>query len=162
MTSEVVPYQNGIVNGDLASANPSSNKAASKKSRESKRRRRRRKQKKNNKASDNNKLANGNESDDESTANGDDAKEKSETQQIMEQIEIEYVPEKAELEDGMDNEFRKIFEKFSFSESADATENDSKDEAAQNADSKKKADSDSDGEKHEPDQRILFLYCQIS
>ena len=38
----------------------------------------------------------------------------------MEQVEVEYVPEKAELEDGMDEEFRKIFEKFSFQDSAGA------------------------------------------
>lgn len=31
---------------------------------------------------------------------------------------VEYVPEKAELDDVMDEEFRKIFEKFSFQESA--------------------------------------------
>ena len=35
----------------------------------------------------------------------------------MEQVVIEYVPEKAELEDGMD-EFRSIFEKFNFLQSA--------------------------------------------
>lgn len=29
---------------------------------------------------------------------------------------MEYVPEKAELEDGLDDEFRKVFEKFSFHE----------------------------------------------
>lgn len=33
---------------------------------------------------------------------------------------MEYVPEKAELEDGIDEEFRKIFEKFSFQDSAGA------------------------------------------
>lgn len=40
--------------------------------------------------------------------------------QIVEQVVVEYVPEKAELEDGMDDEFRKIFEKFSFQDSAGA------------------------------------------
>jgi len=35
----------------------------------------------------------------------------------MEQVVIEYVPEKAELEDGMD-EFRNVFEKFNFLQSA--------------------------------------------
>lgn len=36
----------------------------------------------------------------------------------MEKVEVEYIPEKPELEDGLDEEFRKIFEKFSFSEAA--------------------------------------------
>jgi len=36
--------------------------------------------------------------------------------QVVEQVEIEYVPEKAELVEGMDEEFRKIFEKFSFAD----------------------------------------------
>lgn len=33
---------------------------------------------------------------------------------------MEYVPEKAELDPGMDEEFRRIFEKFSFQDSAGA------------------------------------------
>lgn len=36
----------------------------------------------------------------------------------MEQVEIEYVPEKAELYGNFDEEFRKVFEKFSFKETA--------------------------------------------
>ena len=35
---------------------------------------------------------------------------------MVEQVEIEYVLEKAELDEGIDEEFRKIFEKFSFSD----------------------------------------------
>ena len=31
---------------------------------------------------------------------------------------VEYVPERAELDDGIDEEFRKVFEKFSFWEAA--------------------------------------------
>ncbi|WCJ26992.1 proline-rich spliceosome-associated (PSP) family protein [Euphorbia peplus] len=140
MTAEVVPHQNGAVkNGDLATPNPRNQ------SKESERRRRRRKQKKNNKTSDHNnkKIANGDDSDDESH----------EVQQMMEQIEIEYVPEKAELGDVMDDEFRKIFEKFSFSEAADAAESDVKDEAAPNAEAKKKVDSDSDEEEQDVPQK---------
>lgn len=38
--------------------------------------------------------------------------------QAFEQVVVEYVPEKAELEDGLDEEFRKIFEKFNFHEIA--------------------------------------------
>lgn len=34
----------------------------------------------------------------------------------MEKVEVEYVPEKAELDEGLDDEFRKIFEKFSFTD----------------------------------------------
>lgn len=36
----------------------------------------------------------------------------------MEQVTVEYVPEKPELDDGVDDEFRKIFEKFSFQDIA--------------------------------------------
>lgn len=36
----------------------------------------------------------------------------------MEEVQVEYVPEKAELDDGIDEEFRKVFEKFSFWEAA--------------------------------------------
>ena len=36
--------------------------------------------------------------------------------ELVEQIEIEYVLEKAELVKGMDEEFRKIFEKFTFTD----------------------------------------------
>lgn len=35
--------------------------------------------------------------------------------QALELVEVEYVPEKAEL-DGVDEEFRKVFEKFNFSD----------------------------------------------
>lgn len=36
----------------------------------------------------------------------------------MEQVEIEYIPEKAELKFNLDVEFRKVFEKFTFRESS--------------------------------------------
>ncbi|KAJ6396914.1 hypothetical protein OIU77_021865 [Salix suchowensis] len=71
---------------------------------------------------------------------------------VLEQVVIEYVPEKAELEDGMD-EFRSIFEKFNFLQSAGSEENDKKDESVQNAEAKKKADSDSDSEDQENEQK---------
>lgn len=35
---------------------------------------------------------------------------------VSEQVEIEYVPEQPELEDGFSDEFKQIFEKFSFKE----------------------------------------------
>ncbi|KAJ4843780.1 Splicing factor 3B subunit 2 [Turnera subulata] len=136
-------YQNGIVsNGDLAPTNPV---PAAKKSKESERRRRRRKQKKNN-----NKAAS--QAPDSSAAESDDdTKENSEPQQqIAEQVVVEYVPEKAELEDGVDEEFRKIFEKFSFAGANGPEENKETDESAQDADlKKKKAGSDSEDEEQD-------------
>ncbi|KAG4930774.1 hypothetical protein JHK84_047753 [Glycine max] len=39
-----------------------------------------------------------------------------ESDDLVEQIEIEYVLEKAELVKGMDEEFRKIFDKFTFTD----------------------------------------------
>ncbi|XP_022886326.1 splicing factor 3B subunit 2 isoform X2 [Olea europaea var. sylvestris] len=128
-------------NGDLKFQNPSN--SAAKKSRESERRRRRRKQKKNTKAS-------------QATAAGDDSgsaddssKENSDPQKPLEQVEVEYVPEKAELYGGLDEEFRKVFEKFSFKESAGTEEN----ETAPDAASKKKADSDSEEEEQDTQQK---------
>lgn len=35
----------------------------------------------------------------------------------MEQVEIEYIPEKPELYGDLDDEFRRVFEKFTFTES---------------------------------------------
>ncbi|CAL9233046.1 unnamed protein product, partial [Arabidopsis halleri] len=37
--------------------------------------------------------------------------------QVSEEVVVEYVPEQPELEDGFDDEFRKIFDKFNFRES---------------------------------------------
>ncbi|KAF2305142.1 hypothetical protein GH714_002036 [Hevea brasiliensis] len=155
MAADTLPYQNGVVsNGDLAT-NPSSNNANAKKSRDSERRRRRRKQKKNNKTASQalDATANSNKSDDDDSANGDDAKENNDPQQAFEQVVVEYVPEKAELEAGLDDEFRKIFERFNFHEIAGSEENDKKDESAQNADSKKKVDSDSEEEEQDYTQK---------
>ncbi|XP_031260085.1 splicing factor 3B subunit 2-like [Pistacia vera] len=153
MTADTLPFQNGTLwNGDLSSTNPNSNAATAtaKKSKESERRRRRRKQKKN-KASQQAPESNadaGNETDE------DEAKENADLQpQVVEQVTIEYVPEKAELVDGMDDEFRKIFEKFTFNDTAGSEENDKTDEAAKNADSKKKADSDSEDEEQDDQQK---------
>ncbi|XP_038890808.1 splicing factor 3B subunit 2 [Benincasa hispida] len=147
MTAEV-SQPNGVVsNGDLdLNSNPKS--GAAKKSRESERRRRRRKQKKNQKASKVKEAAAGEDSD----ASGDDTKENDDPLQVVEKVEIEYVPEKAELDDNLDEEFRKVFEKFSFSEVAGAEENENKDESAQNAASKK-SDSDSDDEELDIQQK---------
>lgn len=70
----------------------------SKKPRESDRRRRRRKQKKN-----------------KAHAVALNAKQNSDPQQ---DVEVEYIPEKAEPDGFLDNEFRKVFEKFTFKETA--------------------------------------------
>ncbi|XP_006343248.1 splicing factor 3B subunit 2-like isoform X2 [Solanum tuberosum] len=90
--------------------------AGSRKSKVSERGRRRRKQKKNNKSL------------------------------VVEQVEVEYVPEKAELDGELDEEFRKVFEKFSFTAATGSEENDKKDETAADAALKKKDDSDSEEE----------------
>ncbi|GKV45859.1 hypothetical protein SLEP1_g52892 [Rubroshorea leprosula] len=153
MTVEVVPHQNGVVlaNGDLSNGNSNPGVAA-KKSRESERRRRRRKQKKINKASQAQaELANGTDGGD-SDAGDDDAKENANPQQVMEPVVVEYVPEKAELDDGMDEEFRKVFEKFSFQESVPEDE-EKKEESALDAEPKKKADSDSEEEEQDNQQK---------
>lgn len=146
-TTEAVAYPNGVANGDLKQ-NPNSN--ATKKLRESERRRRRRKQKKISKASQLTEASAGEDSD---GALEDDAKENADPQKAVEQVEVEYVPEKAELDDSLPEEFRKVFEKFSFSETAASEETDKKDEIAANAASNKKADSDSEEEEEDNQQK---------
>ncbi|PNY12394.1 splicing factor 3B subunit 2-like protein [Trifolium pratense] len=160
MATETLTHQNGVVpNGDHGTSS-----ATVKKSRESERRRRRRKQKKINKAS----------KEPKSNASEDDNDTKPEPQQVLifllnfwqilvwlgsiynqvvEQIEIEYVPEKAELYEGLDEEFKKIFEKFSFSEVTGSEDNDKKDELAENSITKKKADSDSEEEEENDNEQ---------
>ncbi|XWS18347.1 hypothetical protein CRYUN_Cryun32bG0035900 [Craigia yunnanensis] len=68
---------------------------------------------------------------------------------VTEQVVIEYVPERAELDDGIDEEFIKVVEKFGFREAA-GSETVKKDEFAQDADSKK---DDSDSEEEEQDNQ---------
>ncbi|RHN74735.1 hypothetical protein MtrunA17_Chr2g0313531 [Medicago truncatula] len=128
MAAETFPYQNGVV---------------AKKSKENDRRRRRGKAKKNNKASEQPASNIGEDS--------DNAKENTDPKQVFEQVEIEYVPEKVDLYEGMDEEFRKIFEKFSFTDVAASEETDKKDVAEETAATKKKANSDSDYEDEEND-----------
>ncbi|KAI3740789.1 hypothetical protein L2E82_31263 [Cichorium intybus] len=155
MTAEVA---NGAVatlssypNGDV---NPKTNmNQTSKKSRETERRRRRRKQKKN-------KSGGGEDANNEASAEDggaltadDNAKENSDPQKVLEQVEIEYIPEKAELDGAFDDEFRKIFEKFTFKETAASEENDKNEETAANAASNKKASSDSEEEEQDAQQK---------
>ncbi|CAI9087515.1 OLC1v1021596C1 [Oldenlandia corymbosa var. corymbosa] len=156
MTVEVA---NGVAgglsypNGDLKTQNPS---ASVKKSKESERRRRRRKQKKNNKADSTAASEDGNHAAAAEDANGttdnDNAKENSDPQKPLEQVEVEYVPEKAELDGDFDDEFRKIFEKFSFKDSTGSEENEKKEETEQDA-AKKKIDSDSDEDEQDPQEK---------
>ncbi|KAK4439914.1 Splicing factor 3B subunit [Sesamum alatum] len=135
-------------NGDLKSQNPN---GAAKKSRETERRRRRRKQKKNKQN-----AAAGDESDtaaeDGNGTSDDVSKENFDPQKALELVEVEYVPEKAELDGVLDEEFRKVFEKFNFMESAVTEDNDKKDDAAPDA-AKKKADSDSEEEEQDTHQK---------
>ncbi|KAL3519717.1 hypothetical protein ACH5RR_017866 [Cinchona calisaya] len=155
MTVEVA---NGVAgglsypNGGVKTQNPS---ASSKKSRENDRRRRRRKQKKSKAVSQTN-IA-GDDSDAVEDANGttdnDSAKENADPRKFLEQVEVEYVPEKAELDGDLDDEFRKIFEKFSFKDPAGSEENDEKDETAPDAASKKNINSDSEEEEQDPQQK---------
>ncbi|KAL6991028.1 hypothetical protein U1Q18_009151 [Sarracenia purpurea var. burkii] len=143
--------------GDVKHQNPSTT-TASKKSRESERRRRRRKQKKSSKASQRPTSAeeNGDESDtaaDDDPSNDDNGKENADPRKVMGEVEVEYVPEKAELDGDFDEEFRKVFEKFSFKDTLGSEENDKKDETAANAALKKKDDSDSEEEEQDVPQK---------
>ncbi|KAJ8566855.1 hypothetical protein K7X08_002677 [Anisodus acutangulus] len=136
MTVEVpngVTNTAGHLNGDSKPPN-----AVNRKLKESERRRsRRRKHKKNNK-----------ENSDEANGGADDrAKENSDYQKSpVEQVEVEYVPEKAELDGELDEEFRKVFEKFNFNDATGSEENDKKGETVADAALKKTADSDSEEE----------------
>ncbi|KAK4368366.1 hypothetical protein RND71_012158 [Anisodus tanguticus] len=136
MTVEVpngVTNTAGHLNGDSKPPN-----AVNRKLKESERRRcRRRKHKKNNK-----------ENSDEANGGADDrAKENSDYQKsLVKQVEVEYVPEKAELDGELDEEFRKVFEKFNFNDATGSEENDKKGETAADAALKKTADSDSEEE----------------
>ncbi|CAH9059878.1 unnamed protein product [Cuscuta europaea] len=135
-------------NGHAKPANPNS-APASKKSKENDRRRRRRKQKKNSKASSD---ANGGDKGAAVQPDVNNSKENASPPKSLEHVEVEYVPEKAELDGSFDEEFRRVFEKFSFSEAV-PEEDDKKDEPVTDAGSKKKADSDSDEEEQDIQQK---------
>ncbi|XP_023752638.1 uncharacterized protein LOC111901003 [Lactuca sativa] len=155
MTAEVA---NGAVatlssypKGDVK--NNTNTNQASKKSRETDRRRRRRKQKKNKSVGGEETNNDASAKDDGALTGDDNAKENSDPQKVLEQVEIEYVPEKAELDGYFDDEFRKIFEKFTFKETAASEENDKTEETAANAASNKKASSDSEEEEQDVQQK---------
>lgn len=67
---------------------------------------------------------------------------------------IEYVPEKAEFEDGFNDEFKEIFEKFNFREPVASDEDAKKDESEEKEDVKKKVNSDSDSDEDEQDNQL--------
>ncbi|KAK4733206.1 hypothetical protein R3W88_007467 [Solanum pinnatisectum] len=145
MTVEV-PNTVGYANGDLKSKNTDAN-AGSRKSKVSERGRRRRKQKKNNKVPSRGVDSDTAAADEANGGAGDTDKENSDLQKsLVEQVEVEYVPEKAVLDGELDEEFRKVFEKFSFTAATGSEENDKKDETAADAALKKKDDSDSEEE----------------
>ncbi|KAL4562407.1 hypothetical protein LXL04_034610 [Taraxacum kok-saghyz] len=121
----------------------------SKKSRETDRRRRRRKQKKNKSAGGEETSTEAAIKEDGALSGEDTAKENSDPQKVLEQVEIEYIPEKAELDGFFDDEFRKVFEKFTFKETAASEETDKNEETAANAASNKKASSDSEEEEQD-------------
>ncbi|KAL9240111.1 hypothetical protein vseg_014369 [Gypsophila vaccaria] len=82
---------------------------------------------------------------------GDDSY--SDTSQVVEQVEIKYVPEKADFGDALLGDFKDVFEKFSFKELEGDEDNEKKDEPDQEAAAKKKADSDSDSDEQESEQK---------
>ncbi|KAF7150985.1 hypothetical protein RHSIM_Rhsim02G0123600 [Rhododendron simsii] len=147
--AEPLPYPNG----GIMHQNPSN--AAVKKSRETERRRRRKQKKKNNKASQQQRQPSvaADDSDENSADDNDSAKENGDPLKAIEQVEVEYVPEKAELYGDFDEEFRMVFEKFSFKGPVESEENEKKDETAASAASKKKADSDSEEEEQDAQQK---------
>ncbi|KAG5561589.1 hypothetical protein RHGRI_004591 [Rhododendron griersonianum] len=147
--AEPLPYPNG----GIMHQNPSN--AAVKKSRETERRRRRKQKKKNNKASQQQRQPSvaADDSDEDSADDNDSAKENGDPLKAIEQVEVEYVPEKAELYGDFDEEFRQVFEKFSFKGPVESEENEKKDETAAIAASKKKADSDSEEEEQDAQQK---------
>ncbi|CAK9164586.1 unnamed protein product [Ilex paraguariensis] len=139
-------------NGDLKPQNPN-NVNATKKSRETERRRRRRKQKKNNKASQSTAGEDGDTAAEDGNGGEDSDKENSDHQTALEQVEVEYIPEKAELDGDLDEEFRKVFEKFCFKETVGSEDGDKKNETVPDAALKKNADSDSEEEEQDAQQK---------
>ncbi|RRT63098.1 hypothetical protein B296_00004783 [Ensete ventricosum] len=150
MTVAELGIQSPYTNGGLASAAA----AEKKKARDSDRRRRRRKQKKNNKPSSAPADEAGDESDGfEGGAEGH-AKENSDPRpQVEVSVEVEYVPEKADVEESFLADFKSVLEKFSFQDAASAEDEDKKDEAVGNAAAKKRGDSDSEEEEQEAQQK---------
>ncbi|KAJ6806066.1 splicing factor 3B subunit 2 [Iris pallida] len=135
-----------LSNGALG--NGGSAGAEKKKARDVERRRRRRKQKKISRS-----RGGGDES--EGGASAADDKENSDPRaEIIEPVEIEYIPEKADVDDTFLEEFKSVLEKFSFSDTNVGAEDDAKkDELASDSAANKKGDSDSDEEEQDTQQK---------
>lgn len=139
-------------NGSLIKSEPSSNGgsvASKKKARENDRRRRRRKQKKNNSNKSSALVEAGEASD--GGGSGDEDKENADPRREVDaSVEVEFVLEKVDLADALLEEFKSVFEKFSFRDSATGEDEEKKDELAANAEAKK---NDSDSEEEQDNQQ---------
>ncbi|KAK8456285.1 hypothetical protein SEVIR_4G303400v4 [Setaria viridis] len=131
--AEVNPTPNPAPTSDPTDGNKA-------KSRETDRRRRRRKAKKNKAA------AKDADADAKDTDEGASAKENDDPNSNPQvEVEVEYVPEKAELDDPLLDDFKAIFEKFTFKDAAAAAAEDDKgDEGAADAANKSSLDDDDD------------------
>ncbi|GAB2232973.1 hypothetical protein Droror1_Dr00002186 [Drosera rotundifolia] len=146
MTAEIaiaIAAADPIPAPEKPAANGDGNSNPTKKSKETERRRRRRKQKKNNKV---NNLSNGSVAEDSDPGEDEGAKEKLD---LKEDPVVEFLPEKAPIDDNLFEDFRRVLERFTFSEAPGTDENDKKDETAEAALTKKKVDSDSEDEEQD-------------
>ncbi|WOK94844.1 splicing factor 3B subunit 2-like [Canna indica] len=146
---------NGGIAGDPLTRGASASFTASekKKARESERRRRRRKQKKNEHKSSAPSDEGVIEREGGGADDGGDAKANSDTQPEVEvAIEVEYVPEKADIDESFFEEFKNVFEKFNFKDDAGGEDDSKKDETAGNV-AAKTGDSDSEDDEQEAQQK---------
>eukprot|EP00252_Welwitschia_mirabilis_P014719 TRINITY_DN3253_c0_g1_i1.p1 TRINITY_DN3253_c0_g1~~TRINITY_DN3253_c0_g1_i1.p1 ORF type:complete len:235 (-),score=68.57 TRINITY_DN3253_c0_g1_i1:141-845(-) len=128
---------NGVIRESSQGKEVENGTLSKKKAKEIEKRRRRRKQKKKNKI-----TANGTHS--EGDSEGEDQEEK-ENKKPLEDVEIEYVVEKADFEDQLIENFKSVFEKFQYGNSlASGKDGNDAQDANSNQDAKTKADSDSD------------------
>lgn len=67
-------------------------------------------------------------------------------------VEVEYVPETADVDGSLLEDFKNVFEKFSFKDTAPISEEEAKKEEASDA-GKKRVDSDSDEEEQDGKQK---------
>ncbi|KAF5206180.1 Splicing factor 3b subunit [Thalictrum thalictroides] len=146
MTAESV-NPNGVSNGDLHPQQLTNITNNNKKSKEVDRRRKRRKQKKKNQKHNNEENGKSKRTDATDDDSDEDVKENSDPQQPL--VEIEYIPEKADLEDF--EEFKDVFAKFCVSDSAAGLEDAAKKDEA--APVKKKVDSDDSDEEEQDVQK---------
>jgi splicing factor 3B subunit 2 len=129
------------------SPNPQPTSDQPNKSRESDRRRRRRKAKKNKAAKDAGASdADAKESGPDASANEND--DPNSKPQVEVEVEVEYVPEKPELEDPLLDDFKAIFDKFTFKDTpaAAAEDEEKKEDGGANATKKGSSDDEDDDE----------------